>query len=80
MPAALRQPRQDRHEQAGEFTGFVLRLLLGLMGASLTLASFGLWLVPGDGDAPSLSLMKLGVSLFMLISGLCCLVISRAQR
>lgn len=80
MSAAVQKTRQDRQEYAGEITGFVLRLLLGVLGASLTLASFGLWLVPDHGQAPSLSLMKLGASLFMLISGLCCLVISRAQR
>ncbi|CUH80104.1 hypothetical protein [Tropicibacter naphthalenivorans] len=60
--------------------GLLMRGVLTVAGAALVMAAFGLWLVPGEPDAPALSLIRLGVSLFMLISGMCSLVISRSGR
>jgi hypothetical protein len=39
-----------------------------------------LWAVPGSENMPELSLMKLGISVFMLIAGLCCIVSARRVR
>ena len=58
----------------------VMRLALMLLGASLCASAFGLWLVPAASAVPELSLMKLGLSLFMLISGLCCLVLAKGAQ
>jgi hypothetical protein len=62
---------------AGRLGGFVLRFALMLVGASMVLAAFGLWLVPTTQADPGMMLMKLGVSLFLLLAGLCLLVIGR---
>ncbi|MDJ0821509.1 MAG: hypothetical protein QNJ09_06815 [Paracoccaceae bacterium] len=58
----------------------VMRLALMLLGAALCASAFGLWLVPAASAVPELSLMKLGLSLFMLISGLCCLVLAKGAQ
>lgn len=72
--------RQSRSLVADLFPGLLARVLLGVLGCSLTISAFGLWMVPGPAEAPAMALMKLGVSLFMLIAGMCCLVISRVRR
>ena len=56
------------------------RLVLGITGWSLLFSAFGLWAVPGSANVPELSLMKLGVSIFMLIGGMCCIVRTRPGR
>ncbi len=58
----------------------VMRLAMCLVGASMCASAFGLWLVPVASAMPELSLMKLGLSLFMLISGLCCLVLAKGTQ
>ena len=57
-----------------------LRLGLGVLGWALLFSSFGLWAVPGSENAPELSLMKLGLSVFILIAGLCCIVSARPPQ
>lgn len=56
------------------------RGLLAILGAALLLAAFGLWLVPGASYAPDLMLAKLGLSLFMLLSGASCLTGAKGTR
>ncbi|MBY6005816.1 hypothetical protein KUV62_17990 [Salipiger bermudensis] len=58
----------------------VTRALLGLLGAGLLIAAFGFWLVPGATYSPELMLAKLGLSLFLLITGLSCLIGARGER
>lgn len=77
MPAAASQTDRASKGGADRVAGFALRVCLTVMGGGLTLAAFGIWLVPGSGDLPMLSLMKFGVSLFMLIAGMCCVVMGR---
>ncbi|MBV2361367.1 hypothetical protein KUH32_16500 [Thalassococcus sp. CAU 1522] len=55
----------------------VTRLIVSIVGVALTASAFGIWLVPGDIRYPEMSLLKLGLSLFMLLSGLCCLTVLR---
>lgn len=57
---------------------FVFRIVLTFVGVVFLLSAFGLWLVPGATGPAALSLMRLGVSLFMLLSGMCCLSGARA--
>ncbi|MFD1341793.1 hypothetical protein [Litorisediminicola beolgyonensis] len=63
-------------------TGVALlpRLLLGLVGAALVFSGFGVWLFPAAEDLPELTLMKLGVSVFMVTGGACCLAIAQPFR
>lgn len=58
----------------------VIRFVLMCVGFALTMSAFGIWLVGQAGDAPSVLLMKLGVSLFMLIAGMCLVVIAKDSR
>lgn len=60
--------------------GLLRRLLLGIAGWGLLFSAFGLWAVPGSDNVPELSLMKLGLSVFMLLTGLCCIVSTRRER
>lgn len=55
----------------------ILRVILGVIGGGLSVSAFGLWLVPNAYHDPGLMLMKMGVSLFMLLAGLCLLVVAR---
>ncbi len=55
------------------------RFILSLLGSALMFSSFALWLVPGSSGLPELSLIKLGLSVFMLIGGLCCIASTRPQ-
>ncbi|MEN9059951.1 hypothetical protein [Ponticoccus litoralis] len=75
-------PQTDRAPRAESprAPSFLARVLLTVLGGALTLAAFGLWLVPVSGGMPMLFLMKLGISLVMLIAGMCCLVVTRGQR
>ncbi|QRF66234.1 hypothetical protein [Ponticoccus alexandrii] len=57
-----------------------MRVLLAVLGGALTLAAFGLWLVPVSGGMPMLFLPKLGISLVMLIAGMCFVVVGRGPR
>lgn len=58
----------------------ILRLALSIIGCALGLSAFGLWLMPGTGGLPELSLMKLGLSLFMLLLGVCFLVMAEKNK
>ena len=63
-----------------EGTGAMARIAFGIVGWSLLFSAFGLWAMPGSDNVPELSLIKLGLSVFMLIGGLCCIVSTRAVR
>ena len=56
-----------------------MQFVLMIVGFGLTLSAFGIWLVRGTEGAPELSLIKLGVSLFMLIAGMCLVVIAKSS-
>ncbi|MFZ5964683.1 hypothetical protein ACOXXX_17205 [Thalassococcus sp. BH17M4-6] len=58
----------------------LIRMGFGVAGWSLMFSAFGLWAVPGSENVPELSLIKLGLSVFMLIGGLCCIVSARGLR
>ena len=60
--------------------GALMRVVGALCGLALVVSAFGIWLVPADLHYPELLLIKLGVSLFMLIVGLCCLSCARPVR
>ncbi|MCR8550185.1 hypothetical protein M4578_20385 [Salipiger sp. P9] len=68
------------HAAAGDLLALTLRLGLLVVGAAMALSAFGLWLVPGASHLPELTLIKLGLSLFLLIGGLCCLTGASARR
>jgi hypothetical protein len=55
----------------------LFRALLSVLGGALVVAAFGLWLMPFAQTAPMLLVMKFGVSLFMLIAGMCLVVLGR---
>lgn len=80
MTATGTQTEPTPRAGADRAANFVARAVLTVLGAALTLAAFGLWLVSGSGGLAGLFLMKLGVSLFMLIAGMCLLVIGRGKR
>lgn len=61
-------------------TGLMMRLVLTMLGSAMIIAAFALWVVPEATAKPELLLIKLGLSLFVLIAGLCCLVGSRNMR
>lgn len=56
---------------------FVQRFLLSLFGFSTAIAAVGIWIISGASADPVMSMVKLGVSLFMLIAGLSCLLAAR---
>ncbi|KUF11819.1 hypothetical protein [Pseudoponticoccus marisrubri] len=58
----------------------VLRLGLAVLGGGLMLSALGIWLVGDAQGGPGLALVKLGVSLFMMMAGLCCVSLSRRPR
>lgn len=60
-----------------EQVGLLARLVLAVLGTALSISAFALWLTPGASAEPELSLMKLGVSVFMLICGMSCLIAAR---
>ena len=76
MTATLAEPASRARREIAIST-VIIRLGLAIVGAALVFSAFGLWLVPGAAAMPGLSLMKLGISLFMLIFGMCCLVGAR---
>lgn len=55
----------------------ITRAVLAVVGSALAFSAFALWLVPGSSNDPELSLMKLGLSLFMLIAGAACYLSAR---
>ncbi len=57
----------------------ISRFVLAMLGAALMSSSFALWLVPGTSGIPELSLIKLGLSVFMLIGGLGCISSTRPR-
>jgi hypothetical protein len=57
----------------------LVKTVLLVLGSGLIMSAFGIWLVRGTADAPGLSLIKLGVSLFMLILGMCFVVIAKSS-
>ena len=64
-------------EPQDERVGTLARMGLAVFGAGLSFSAFGLWLTPGANVEPELSLMKLGVSVFMLVAGVGCVIASR---
>ncbi|MCT4610819.1 MAG: hypothetical protein N4A70_16645 [Pelagimonas sp.] len=66
-------PSQD----VTQLRGLLARVILAVVGGALATSAFGIWLVPSAHGESGLMLMKLGVSLFMLLVGLCLLVISK---
>lgn len=64
--------RLPRRCRASETFLPVLRAALTLSGSLLALSAFGLWLTPGTVHTPELMPIRLGLSLFLLIGGLCC--------
>ncbi|MDU8910478.1 hypothetical protein [Aestuariicoccus sp. MJ-SS9] len=58
----------------------LLRLCLSTAGWALGFSAFLWWLAPGPGALPELSLPRLGLSLAMLLGGLCCLVAAHPSR
>ncbi|MFZ7093365.1 hypothetical protein [Primorskyibacter sp. 2E233] len=61
------------------FAGVLMALVFGFIGSTLCISAFGLWLVPGTAEMPGISLMKVGLSVFMLIGGMCFLVMARQK-
>lgn len=78
--AVYTTPIPPRSPAAGEALGVVLRAVLLIVGSGLTLSAFGLWLMPGASHLPQVALIKLGLSLFFLIGGLCCITGARIGR
>ncbi|APZ54528.1 hypothetical protein [Salipiger abyssi] len=74
---AYTTPIPPRTPAAGLALGLFLRAVLLVVGSGLTMAAFGLWLMPGASQLPELALIKLGLSLFFLIGGLCCITGAR---
>ncbi len=58
----------------------VKRVVLAMAGFALMVSAFGLWVAPVQDGEPSLYLMKLGLSLFMLLGGVAFLLSSRPLR
>lgn len=77
MTASVAQTRQSAQVAELEMSNPMVRALLAVSGGALVIAAFGLWLMPGASVQPALMMMKLGVSLFMLISGMCLVVVGR---
>ncbi|WP_299928213.1 hypothetical protein [uncultured Pelagimonas sp.] len=57
---------------------FLQKLILSFIGCTMGLAGFGIWLVSSVSGDPVMLLIKLGLSLFMLIVGLCCMLVARS--
>ncbi|MGH1413227.1 MAG: hypothetical protein ACRBB0_07020 [Pelagimonas sp.] len=57
---------------------FIQKLVLSFVGCSMGMAGFGIWLVSSVAGDPGMLLIKLGLSIFMLIVGLCCMLIARS--
>lgn len=66
-----------RTRQVVPLRGLVLRFVLMCAGFGLTMSAFGIWLVASSHGAADMMLMKLGVSLFMLICGMCMIVVAK---
>lgn len=63
----------------GPIGDFLLRFFLLAAGFGLTMSAFGIWVVGTTEGAPALSLMKLGVSLFMLLFGMSLIVVAKSD-
>ncbi|EPX81879.1 hypothetical protein [Salipiger mucosus] len=63
-----------RSPQPTDAAGLLLRQGLTVSGWALLLATPTLWVLPGSSTAPALMLMKLGLSAFLLTSGLFCIM------
>ncbi|WP_425101231.1 hypothetical protein [Tropicibacter sp. S64] len=59
-------------------SGFFLSLLLGCLGLALCLSAFVLWLTLASHGLPSVSLLKLWVSVLLFVAG--CSLLVRARR
>ncbi|WP_425071086.1 hypothetical protein [Sagittula sp. S175] len=55
----------------------VVRFFLMCVGFGLTMSAFGIWMVGSSHGASDMMLMKLGVSLFMLITGMCMITVAK---
>ncbi|KMK67014.1 hypothetical protein [Puniceibacterium sp. IMCC21224] len=70
-------PAEQTHQAA---PGTVGRFFYAVAGSALLFSALGLWMVPSGAALPELTLMKLGLSVLMLVGGLCCLVSTRGRR
>lgn len=74
MPDCIESSEKRGHAIEGHATSGALPSFLGVV---LCVAALGLWLVPGASFDPSLMLIKLGLSIFLMIGGLLCLSVAR---
>ncbi len=78
MTASAGDVAQGSAGTANSVPNMIARLMLAVIGSAFVCSAFGLWLIPGDGVFPEMSLIKMGLSLFMLIGGMCCLVCAKS--
>ncbi|GAA4224660.1 hypothetical protein J4E08_01145 [Sagittula sp. NFXS13] len=69
-----------RRRDVTPFGKLVLRYVLMAVGFALTMSAFGIWIVGNAEGSSDMMLMKLGVSLFMLIIGMCLIVVAKETR
>ena len=75
----LSAPARPKRETDSIASG-IRRIALAVLGVALIVSSFGVWIMQSAYTPPELSLMKLGLSLLMLIAGLCFYVSARQVR
>ena len=78
MTAATRRINETlAPRQVAPMRTLVIRFVLMCVGFGLTMSAFGIWMVSSSHGAADMMLMKLGVSLFMLISGMCMITVAK---
>jgi len=63
---------------AGSVRDSFVRFVILTVGFALVMSAFGIWMVGTSTGAPALSLMKLGVSLFMLVFGMSLITVAKS--
>lgn len=58
----------------------VAQLVLIISGAALVVSAFGVWLLPTAHGLPEVSLLKIAVSAFTMLGGLCCIVCAKEVK
>lgn len=56
-----------------------VRIVTHIFGVALLMAALGMWLVPGSAWDAELLTIKMGLSLFLLIGGLICVLPKNVQ-
>lgn len=51
-------------------------IVMRVVGAAMVLSSTGIWLMPGAGADPELTLMKIGISIFLLFAGMALMMVN----